>query len=936
MFKSKNLFTFFVALLIVIEASLVYITIFIDFEDLEEPKTWFLEQQDAWVDTTLKRMSLEEKVGQLFLLELDGAKSDFKEEIDTILQELHIGGVKFKQTEVLNQLIVTHYLQSKSKLPLFIGSEGSVINRSDFNLPIGPIINAIKDSAFTDYYLNQFAEVLKYEGINIEFSNTIDILDSTNLEQGFTDDWQLIAKQSKKFRNELHENKIISCLNYNDELFFNSDTIALDTLSLLKRPFSIDKYFALKVPLAINQVISSGKANYNLSEFNKKYYGFKGLIFAHIDTSESVEQMKALFDSGADVFIVNSKVELCIKHFKKLVTDGQIDKKQVNTRVKRLLLAKKWSKPEQEEFKSAEINLTKILAKNRMLLSWNLYEASLCLLKNKNNTLPFSNLLNSRTHLLIFGNNKLKDFKEKLGYYLDFTSSSYDKTKINSSSLRYSKNLILAITDNEKDYFTDSVLIKSLQQLNKHKKLIVVDFGCPETVKSLAFADAIISAYDNHPFNQANTAQLIVGAVSPKGRIVPSSIASGFKQANFRKINRLKYTIPETVGFNTYLLQNVDSVIEQAIYLGATPGAQVLAAKNGKVFFYKSYGYQTYSKRRKVKNTDLYDLASITKVAATTLTAMKLYELDSIGLNDSIKYYIEDTINCTIKNHQLADFFIHKTGMPPDMPILQYISYQDSVTKRYDKYYTEKKDSLHTIKLANNYYLREDYIDSVTKSLFNLEIDTTKPYTYSDINFNIIYEILLSELPGSYTKFVYSNFYKPLQLRTMCFLPLDRFNEYRIAPTQKDRYWRKQLLRGTVHDESAALYGGIAGNAGLFSNANDLAILFEMLNNGGTYAGRKVFEKETIEKFIYPQENSKRGLGFNRKNGGYYGHSGFTGCVVWANPQTDFIFVFLSNSIHPRATNRKLKRMGIRSTVMNLIWDAYEPGSLRLDLASKD
>ncbi len=936
MLKSKNLFTLFVFFLILIEVSLIFITLFVDFEEREEPTTWFLEQQDTWVDTTLKQMSLEEKVGQLFLLELERAKSDFKEKTDTLFQEFHLSGIKFKKTEILNQLITTNYLQSKSAQPLFVSSEGSIINRTDFNLPIGAIINATNDSTFTEYYLDQFIKVLNYSGINLEFSNTIDVLDTVNLTNGFSDNWQLVAKQSKKLRQELQKNKIISCLNHNDKLFFNPDTAAIDTLCKLQQPFAINKYFALKMPSSINQAISSNKVNYNFSEFYKKHYGFKGLIFSRLDSSQTRKELTALFESGVDVFIVKGDVGSPFNKLKNLVNDGVIDEKLLDEKVKRVLLAKSWLKPQKKEFKSAEINLSKILRENRMLLSWNLYKTSLCLLKNENNTLPFSNLTNNRTHLLIFGNNKLTEFKEKLGYYMDFTSSVYDKTNTNSSSLRYSKNLILAIGDNKKNYFTDSVVINSLQQLSKYKRLIVVNFGCPETVKSLSFANAIISAYDDHPFNQANTAQLIAGAVAPKGKMLPQSLAANFKTVHFSKINRFKYTIPEAVGFNSYQLQRIDSIIEQAIQLEATPGAQVLAAKNGKVFFYKSYGYQTYFKRRKVKNTDLYDLASITKAAATTLAAMKLYEIDSIGLNDSIKYYIDDTIDCTIKNHQLADFFIHKTGMPPDMPILQYISYKDSVTKRYDKYYAEKKDSVHTIKLADNYYLREDYLDSVTTSLYKLEIDTTKPYLYSDINFNIIYDILLRKLPVSYKKFVYSNFYQPLQLRTTCFQPLDRFNKQRIAPTQKDRYWRKQLLRGTPHDESAALYGGIAGNAGLFSNANDLAILFQMLNNGGTYAGRKIFDEKTIEKFIYPQENSKRGLGFSRKKGGYYGHSGFTGCVVWANPQTDFIFVFLSNSIHPRATNRKLKRMKIRSKVLDLIWDAYEPGGLKLDFTSKD
>ena len=933
MYKPKGVFSFFVVLLISIEVSLIFITIFVDFNNgADEKEIYFLNQKDARIDTLIRQMSLDEKIGQLFMLELNDAKSEFKEKLDTLNQQFHIGGIKFKQTEVLNQLIITNYLQSKSELPLFIGSEGSLINRKDFNLPIGVIINAVDDSSFANYYLHHFTKVLSLEGVNIEFSNSINVLDTIKQSSGFSGHEQLVIKQAINFRKKLHKTKIISCLNFSDSLFFCIDTLAIDTLCQLKKPFLIDRFFALQVPQKAVNKIGEGTSPYQLSQFNKKKYGFQGLLFSPIEDSLSAESIKRIFESGTDVFVVKNELEPNIKSFKTLVENNQIFVGDIDRRVKRILLAKKWFEQKPVPFKSAEISLSKILSEKRMLLSWKLYESSFTLLKNRNNILPFENLLNSRTHLLTIGKENFLTLKEHLSYYMDFSSSVYEKNKLNSSSLRYSKNLIIAIDNSENSYLTDSILIKSLLKLNETKNLIVISHGDIKGIRKLAFADVLLYTYDNHPFFQANIAQTIAGAIRPKGKMLPELPVALSEKPNFKKISRFRYTIPEAAGFNSYQLRRIDSLVEKAIYLGATPGAQILAAKNGKVFFYKSYGYQTYGKHRKVKNSDIYDLASISKVAATTLAAMRLYEMDSIHLEDSIKYYIDDTINCTIKNHQLADFFIHKTGMPADMPILQYISYRDSLTGRYDKYYAEKKDSAHTIKVADNYYLREDYLDSVSSGLYNLEIDTVKPYLYSDINFNIIYDILLRKLPVSYKRFVYSNFYRPLQLRTIGYLPIEQFNKYRIAPTQKDRYWRKDLLRGMPHDESAALYGGISGNAGLFSNANDLAILFQMLANGGTYAGKRIFKKETVEKFTLPQTNSKRGLGFNRKDGGF-GHSGFTGCVVWANPNTDFVFVFLSNSIHPRATNRKLKRMKIRSKVYDLMWEAYEPGSTKLDFA---
>lgn len=933
----KHLFRIFISILVLFEISLIVITIFFDFKKTSEiEESFFLDQSAPDIDSLIKRMTLDEKIGQLFFLEISEAKSEYKEIIDTLNQLYSFGGIKFKNAEVLNQLIITNYLQARSKIPLFIGSEGDIINQSDFNLPLGPIVNAVNDSAFADHYFQNIAQILSLEGVNIDFTNTIDVLDSINTQNGFSDNISMVSEQSISFKIKLHNKKIISCLNYNDSLIFNPDSLAIDTLSKSKKGFYISKYFALQITPNVINKIANEQLPYYLNKYYEKYYGFKGLIFSQLSDSLDISQIKNIFESGTDVFIIKSGIEKNISLFKELVVKNKIPEEAINKRLKRILLAKKWAKAEPTSFRSAELSLSKIMSENRVLLSWKLYESSFCLVKNKSNILPIKDLLNNKTHLLVVGKDKLPIFEENLSYYMDFSSSQYIKGKLNTNQLSSAQNIIIALSDESSSYFKDSILIESLQLMNRTKKLIVINFGAIDNIRKLSFADVIIHAYGTHPFSQSTAAQSIAGAIPPKGKLIPAAITKGIEPPKYQRINRFKYTIPEVAGFDSYELMKIDSLVERAIYLGAMPGAQILAAKDGKVFYYKSFGYHTYSKKRRVKKLDIYDLASISKVAATTLAAMKLFEMDSIHPEDSIKYYIDDTLNCTIKNHQLADFFIHKTGLAADMPILQYISYRDSTTGRYDKYYSEKKDSLHRIKVADNYYFRTDCLDSIVDTLYRMEIDTTKPYLYSDINFNIIYDLLLKKIKGSYRKFVYSNFYLPLQLRSMGYLPGERFNKSRIAPTQDDRYWRKQLVHGTPHDESAAIYGGISGNAGLFSNANDLAILFQMLINGGNYGGRKVLESKTIEKFTSAQENSNRGLGFNRKKGGLFGHSGFTGCVVWANPQSNFVFVFLSNGIHPKATNKKLSKLQIRSKVYDLIWAAYRPNSNRLNMESRE
>lgn len=912
----KIFFRLIVLLLIAIELLLIFLTLFINFDKkiiVEEP--FFLNKKNSFIDTLVLNMDLDEKIGQLFMLDVENVKSEEKEKIDSIIQNLHIGGISFQNSLLLNQLIVTNYLKAKSKLPLLIGSKASLINQNNCNLPIGNIINATNDSLFANEYIREFTHILKQENVNIEFSNTINILDSINLFNGFSDSDQLVMNQSSLMRELLHKHLIFSCLSFNDSLFFSSDSLAIDTLSRIQNhKFHINNYYSMQIPNKALNTIINDKANYTFSDFYKQHYGFEGLIIANANDSLSMESLRLLFNTGTDLFVGKS-VEKYIDNLKHLVKSNAISLKEIDRRVKRILMAKKWALPRQRKLQSAEISFTKILNKNNILLSWKLYKNSLCLIKNNNNIIPFKNLLNNKTHVLMFGNSKFEIFRKYLHYYMDFSSRhSSKKHRINSQNIKNAENVIVLIDKNAQ---IEKSQIEKLKKISKNKNLIVIGFA--NNINQFLFADVLLFAYDNHDFSQMNMAQTLAGVVEPKGKIIPNIINKSNPPPSYSTINRLQYTIPEVAGFDQYKLAKIDELMTNAINEGATPGAQILAAKNGKVFLYKSYGFHTYSKKQKVKNSDLYDLASITKVAATTLASMKLYEKGLLNPDDSIKYLIEDTINCTIKNHKLADFFIHKTGLQADMPILKYIAYTDTAIGRYDKYYSEQPDSAHTIKLSDNYYLRTDYLDSIVASLYNLEIDTNKNYWYSDINFNIIYDILLRKIEGKYSNFIYTNIYEPLQLRYIGFLPLDRFKEKQIAPTQNDKFWRKQLLCGTPHDESAAIYGGIAGNAGLFSNANDLAILFQMLLNDGTYGGAKIFDKSTIEYFTMPQPNSKRGLGFNRKRDGSFGHTGFTGCVVWANYKTQFLFVMLSNSIHPRVQNRKFKRMKIRSKLYNII-----------------
>ncbi len=899
----KKLFSGFISLLIIIELFLlVHALFFYKKQTIKSYEPEFLNVNTAWADTLLKNMSTEDKIAQLLIIEIENAQIERKNELIALVKKVHPGGILFKNTDINTLILLSNASRSKAKTPLIIASKGTILNQPDFNFPTGMFLNAVKDRNFRTKYLYAFAEILSFASVNIDFSaqlNEYKINDKA-LDY-FSDDKNKNLQIALLWNSRLHNKRIISCLyNFNYKTAQQSYNDSIFNQNLQKH---LKNFHALKIKQSLLPD--------SLRQYLEKKYAFKGLLFSdwNINTDDStlLQSIKA----GINLFLVKKHPEVFLKKLKQLIAKGALNIDILNQRVKQNLLAKTWFGLNKPTFRSAEYNLQHIFTTRNKKISWQIYEHSATLVTNKKQVLPVKNFAIMKAVFYSTNKTNFSVLEQSLKYYFNFSKS-------NSLNIKnYYTHLILAIHPSDSTLLKDSTFIKGLKKIAQKKKLIILNFASPLYCSILNFSDAIIQLYDTHPFSQSIAAQIISGAIVPQGKL---PVKLNFKQSDttFKQISRLQYTIPEVAGFDSYLLKKVDTIIYRAEESGVAPGFQIMAIKNGKVFFCKSYGYHSYLQKQKVNNSDLFDLASITKVAATTLACMKLYEWDSIRINDSLKYYVQDT-NIRLKNHQLYDFFVHKSGLQANMPILQYINYRDTSSTNPKHYFSENIDSLHHTLIAENFYLRDDLHDSIINSMFNMDFDSLKNYKYSDLNFNILFAVIQQKINQPFDVFLKKYFYLPLGLQTMGFLPLKRFNKNRILPTANDKYWRKQIIQGYPHDESAALLGGIAGNAGLFSNANDLAILFQMLINGGSYANRRYLKAETIEMFTTGQKDSPRGLGFNRKQGGYFGHSGFTGCVVWANPLSGFVFVFLSNSIYPDVKNKKLRQYKIREKVFNTL-----------------
>jgi CubicO group peptidase (beta-lactamase class C family) len=396
---------------------------------------------------------------------------------------------------------------------------------------------------------------------------------------------------------------------------------------------------------------------------------------------------------------------------------------------------------------------------------------------------------------------------------------------------------------------------------------------------------------------------------------------------------------PELIK-NPAALQSLDAFIRGCISQGAFPGCQVFAAKNGEIIYQKNFGYFTYDRMQPVTDTTLYDIASVTKVAATTLAIMKLYEEGKINLSNYLKNYLPFTIGTDKAYLTIRDLLLHQAGLKAFIPFYKTTIDKISGSPRGDLYRiaSEKQFSL---PVASNFYMLNSYRDTIWNEILQSNLDNRGRYVYSDLDFYFLEKVAEAVSGQSIDQYVAEHFYRPLGLKYTMYNPWKKGLKKQCAPTENDQYFRFQLVQGYVHDPGTAMLGGIAGHAGIFSNTRDLAIILQMLINGGEYRGRRYLKKETLQTFTgFRSGISRRGYGFDkpekaRGDGGpasdlcsktTFGHQGFTGTCAWADPETGITFIFLSNRVYPTADNNLINGLKVRFKAQSYIYEALGYG----------
>ena len=972
----KILFLFFISAILVSIPNVLH----------AQNKAIFLSDSTSWADSVIATLSQDERIAQLFMVAAYSNKDELhKQQITDLVRDYKIGGVMFLQGGPVRQANFTNYLQEHAKVPLMIAidAEWGVAMRIDSALrfPWQMTLGAIEDTTLIYDMGVEVARQCKLLGIHINFAPVVDINSNPKNpiinNRSFGENPDKVASMGVAYMKGMQDNHVLACAKHFPG-HGDTDTDSHKTLPVVKHlKYRLDEIELIPFKKLINNALGSVMiAHLNIPVLDdtkdlsvslspkvvngllKKEMGFTGLTITDALNMKGVSQfyepgevdVKALL-AGNDVLLFAENVPKAIDEIKKAIKENKISQSEIDSRCHKILMVKKWVGL--NNYKAVDVSKVAddIITIETNLLDKKLVKSSITLLQNYDDLLPLKCLDTLRIASVSIGEHA-NDFQTMLSNYASITHFTIDeKATISEQSVllnelsKYNLVIVSLHKSNANAWKSYEIHRKAdilIQSIAMQSKVIVPIFANPYSLNSFLFInnfDALLLGYQNSKIAQEQVAQAIFGGIGMSGKIPVTTKHFEINSGKNTKALRMSYVSAEEIGFNTNLLYKIDSIAEKAITERAIPGCQVLIAKDGKIFFNKSYGYHTYDEKVLVKNSDIYDIASITKIASTVPLLMQMVDENDLNIDDELGKYLE--LDSTNKEFLIIrEILAHQAGLYPWIPFYQQTLVKDSISglmQLRDTLYNEESCKEFPIKVADNIYLHYSYPDSIIQRIIASELLEKKEYRYSDLGYYLLKQIIENKYGKAINTIASDEFYTKLGMENLGYLPLGRIEEERVVPTENDFLFRSQLLKGYVHDMGSAMQGGVGGHSGLFSNANDLAKLMQMYLQNGEYADERYLSKEVVKEFTkyqFPITKNRRGAGFdkavlsNQKGGvasenanqGGFGHSGFTGTLVWADPKTQIVYVFLSNRIHPDARNKKLLTMNVRTNIMEVIF----------------
>ena len=947
-----------------------------------------------WVDSVFNTLSPDEQIAQLMIVRLSTIDSRtktvsfFDKEVDSLVRKYNVGGICAFQGSPVRQAIAFNALQAAAKTPLLmcIDAEWGVGMRmtdSVLPLPRQMMLGALSDPNIVYQYGKIVAEQCKRVGIQVNFAPVVDVNNNPDNpvinDRSFGEDKYKVAQFGVQYMKGMQDQGIMACAkhfpghgdvsvdSHFDLPVIKKSMAQLDSLELypFRQLFNagvgsvmIAHLFIPAIDSAANRATSISKKN--VTGLMRNELGYRGLTFTDAlgmqgvnkyfpDGEASVQSLIA----GNDMLCLPPDVPLAINKIKAAIADNKLSWADIETHCRKVLLAKyqyglSTLKPVITENLTPDLN-SKVSGMRRLVA-----ENALTILK-KTDSLFFplpapENPVIGEVACVSIGMNTDNAFAMRMRneYNADVFYFDYKREAVGSLAMielikkRY-KKVIIGIHNYSRvpanNFGISKNAVEFVNRLQEQTDAITFVFGNPYAIKNWCGAKNLVACYEDDEIVQNAAIDLLQGRLGAKGRL-PVTVCPEFRYGSGSMTNPFFFGKHElgSLSLNPLKLGVIDSIANDAIAKGAIPGCVVLATLGGKIVFNKAYGHLSYDSDIPVSTETIYDMASVTKICATTLAVMKLTEERKLDMNRSLGDYLPWVRGSNKASLVIEKILLHQAGLVSYIPFYKEVI--DANGTPYPKYFSRvQNDSFH-IRVAQTLFMRNDWRDTLYSRILQSPLGPADKYVYSDNDFIFLGKVVEAISGMPLDEYVRKEFYAPLGLTSAGFSPRDHFSLDRIAPTEKEKNFRMQLLRGDVHDPGAAMFGGVAGHAGLFSDAYDIAVIMQMLLNGGIFNGRRYLNPETVERFTaYHSENSRRGYGFDKpekynliRNEPYpcalaspltFGHTGFTGTCTWADPAYGFVFVMLSNRVNPNGgENNKLLNMNVRGKIQDAFYRA--------------
>lgn len=958
------------------------------------------DKMNQWVDSVYDQMTVDERIGQLFMPIVPGDNTEAnKNAIRNLIKNQKVGGLLFSKGNPQSQAVLTNYSQKSAKTPLMISLDGewglSMRLSNTTRFPYNMMLGAIQNDSLLYYYGLEVARQCKQMGIHVNFAPALDVNSNPSNPvigyRSFGEDPDRVAKLGVMYSKGLEAGGVMAVAKHfpghgdtSTDSHKTLPTITHDRKRLDEfelKPFKeyINAGLSgmmighLDIPALDTKRQPSSLSEAVVTKLLQDELGFSGLIFTDGLQMKGVSGednycVRAL-QAGNDILLGPINVPKEYNAVKKAVDDNLLSEAQIEMKCKKVLAYKYilgLNNPQSIETTNLSQNLNSTSAEwiNRVL-----NRGAMTLLKDDNKIIPLKELDKRKIAAVSVGSSANNEFHTTLKKYADVTTFNVADGEglLKLKKVLEPYNTVIVSIHNTKGNAN-----LAIQNIGQGKETILTFFINPYRISSYASsiksADGVLHAYENTDLAQEYAAQALFGGNDINGKL-PVSVRDIFKEGTGIETEkvRLGYSIPEEVGISSSRMNGIEAIVEEGITNQAFPGCQILVAKDGEVIYNKAFGTFDYSGKQKVTDTDIYDLASMTKATATLPAIMKLYDQSKLKLNSEISSFVPLLKGTDKSDITVRDALLHESRLPSFIPYYMDAIDKDSYEgKLFNRTWTSlysaefdantyartdykfKSNMVSTtakpkfLPLADGLYINQSYNDTIITAIANSKLNKRKRYVYSCLNFMLLKEVVEKVSKEDLNTFVQENFFRKLGATTTTYNPLTRFEKNQIVPTEKDDFLRKQLIQGYVHDEGAAFMGGISGNAGLFSDANDIAKLYQMWLNKGTYGGEQYLSTKTIQVFMNTKSGiSRRGLGFDKPEtstskssptspstpASTYGHTGFTGTCFWVDPDNNLIYIFLSNRVNDKRTHKAISSLNIRSRIQEEIYWAIKKGN---------